>query len=236
LYKKVTLPCAEAVSDRITTVSQFSKRRIVDVLEADPDSVDVIYNGIDDIFLKDSGGRPIDSPDSFLLFVGSNNPRKNISGAVDAFAKYCDECRTKQKFVIVGPENKDIWGNVDINDNIVNLGFLDESELKYVYEEAALFIYPSFYEGFGLPPLEAAACGTPVLVPNEPPFTEIFEPAAAEFVDPHSVKSIETGISNVLTNESRRNKLAERGRRTAKQLTWAKTIDRLLDTFREVTS
>ncbi len=114
----------------------------------------------------------------------------------------------------------------------MNLGYVSREELIYVYENATLFAYPSLYEGFGLPPLEAAARGTPVVTSNVTAIPEVMG-EAAEFVDPYDIDSIKQGLE-IVHNSNRLEELSQKGRTRSEQFTWDKATNRLLGVFEEL--
>jgi glycosyltransferase involved in cell wall biosynthesis len=184
-------------------VSEFSKDELVSTLGVDPERVSVVYNGIDDRFFDDTPGDPIDTPEQFVLYVGAMNPRKNVSGLVEAYRRIRDDI--KEELVLVGPRNKDIFESLEVEeaDDVHMPGFVSQEELVYLYDEASVFVYPSFYEGFGLPPLEAIARGTSVVASDRTALPEVLG-KAAEYVDPDDTASIASGIQRVISemNES----------------------------------
>lgn len=111
-------------------------------------------------------------------------------------------------------------------------GFLSKEELKYAYEEAELFAYPSKYEGFGLPPLEAMACGTPVLASNTTVFPETLGDAA-ELVNPYDIEAIASGMNRILTDNQLAERLTQRGRNRAEQFRWSRTKRQVYEAIRE---
>lgn len=225
-YRKLLVPRAARSSDQIVTVSEFSKKSIAESLNVKDSKIEVIYNGIDQVYINGESTK-IELPDKYILFVGSLNPRKNISGVIKAF----DLARQKEdiELVIVGPGNKSIFQNlkVDTTDGVHQMGFLEKRELKYVYEEAEGLVFPSFYEGFGLPPLESFACGTPVVSSNRSSLPEILGDHAI-YVDPNSPEQIAKGIQELLSQTYSSQKL----RQHAMEYTWesvAKRLSRVLE-------
>ncbi|TQQ83366.1 glycosyltransferase family 1 protein [Halonotius terrestris] len=237
LYRKATVPIVARISDHIVTVSSFSKSEIVDKLDVQSDTVSVVYNGVDDFYYGSDNYSTIDVPKRYILYVGSVNYRKNISRAIEAFTRFANDSAAEYKFVLVGPRNKSIFNKLNISedDRIVSLGFLSQPELKFVYTNAAVLLYPSLYEGFGLPPLEAMACGTPVIVSNTTSFPEIIGDAG-EQVDPHDVDSIASGIDAVLSDSHYRQQLIERGRNRSFRFKWNRSAEQLLDVIENTTS
>ncbi len=236
-YRRATIPRVACTSDRIVTVSEFSKSEIVDTVGTDPEKISVIYNGIDDIFHEEGDGDPVTLPEPYVLYVGSINPRKNISRAIEAFQEFDGSADLDYSFVLVGPGNKDIFDSLEIpeDDRIVTPGFLSQSELKYAYRHAELFLYPSLYEGFGLPPLEAMACGTPVVVSDAASLPEVVG-NAGEYVDPFDIDDIASGIQRVVTDESHRRILVGRGYDRAENFTWTGVSTELVNLFTQLST
>ncbi len=234
-YRKTTVPRTVAISDRIVTVSEFSKREIVDRFDIDPDEVSVVYNGINEIYRDESPGTPVDVPDRYVLYVGAMNPRKNVGGLVEAFHEFRRQADQDYDLVLVGPGNKLIYESFDLptDDDVHTPGFLSRQELKYVYQHAELFCFPSLYEGFGLPPMEALACGTPVVASNVASLPELLGDAA-ELVDPTDTAAIVDGMLAVTGDEAYRSKLVERGRDRAATFSWPRAARDLKRVLRDV--
>ncbi|MFC7202651.1 glycosyltransferase family 4 protein [Haloferax namakaokahaiae] len=223
LYRKLTVPVAAVACDAIVTVSRFSKNEILTVLDLPEDQVHVIYNGIDNRYFRGNSTK-INLPDKYLLFVGSLNPRKNISGLLQAYEKVQSE--REIELVLIGPSNKDIFQDLEIQPipGVHRCGYLDALEVKYAYENAEALVFPSYYEGFGLPPVESLACGTPVVAGNRGALPEVLDEAAT-FVDPDSPSNIAKGITEVL-DSSTINK--SRLKRQAQKYTWESVAKRLI--------
>jgi len=223
LYRRVTVPSASRVCDAIVTVSEFSKKEISEYLPVTESKISVIYNGVDEHYFSGNSKR-IDLPERYCLFVGSLNPRKNIQGLVKGFQQA--KSNRDIELVFVGPRNKDIFDDIDIphSKEITYCGYLDIAEVKYAYENAEMLVYPSFYEGFGLPPLESLACGTPVVASDRGALTEVLG-GAARYVNPDSPTSIAEGIEATLTQETvDESQLKSQ----ARNFTWEKVATRLV--------
>ncbi len=234
-YRQATVPRTVSVSDRIVTVSEFSRREILAEFDVDPSAVSVVYNGIDEIFHRSSPGTPVDVPDRYVLYVGAMNPRKNVGGLLDAFAEFRRRAGEEYDLVVVGPENKFIYESFDVPDEeyVHTPGFLSRRELKYVYRQADLFCFPSLYEGFGLPPMEALACGTPVVASDVAALPELLGDAA-ELVDPTDPGAIAAGMVTVLTDDAYRSTLVDRGLDRAGEFTWDRAAANLKRILRDV--
>jgi len=235
LYRRATVPRAARAADALVTVSEFSKEEIVSVLDVDTADVHVAYNGVDEFFREPGGGTAFDCPDSYVLYVGAMNPRKNVARLVRAFLRLRSSADIPQKLLLVGPEKELLFRDLSLDESpaVVTPGYLTRPELKYAYATADLFAFPSLYEGFGLPPLEAMACGTPVVAGNVASLPEVLGDAA-EFVDPHDVDAVAEGMKRVLMDGEYAEELVQRGYERAAQYTWEQTADTVLEMFRSV--
>lgn len=234
LYRKVSVPLSVSASDLVVTVSEFSRGEIVEELSVDKDRVRVVYNGVDEAFFQDGPGGSLDLPSSYVLYVGAANPRKNVEGVIAAFESYRRRHDTDLALVLIGPENKLAYADTAVEDvdHVHRLGYVSRPELVSAYRDADLFLFPSFYEGFGLPPLEAMACGTPVVAGRTSALPEILG-EAAEFVDPNSTADIRRGMERVLCDETHRAELVKSGRRRASEFSWKTATEQLLEVFDE---
>jgi glycosyltransferase involved in cell wall biosynthesis len=231
-------------SDRIITVSHFIKNEISELLHFDPSRIHVINNGVDHDTYRTYSSAAMQTfrerytiPQKFILFVGSIEPRKNLKCTLLAYNALPEAFKRKHKFILAGFSG---WKNAEVMEiirkekgNIVYLGYLSEQELAWLYNLASVFIYPSFYEGFGLPPLEAMSCGTPVIVSRVSAIPEICG-EAAYYVDPMEMNSISEGIYTVATNDQLRNDLSKKGIKQAEQYSWDKSAQEHLKVFKEV--
>jgi glycosyltransferase involved in cell wall biosynthesis len=175
----------------------------------------------------------------FLLFVGTLEPRKNIPGLLRAFA-----CLQKEaldcKLVIVGPKGWKYGGisntlsrHPELNGKVVFLGYVAEEDLPAIYSMAKVFIYPSFYEGFGLPPLEAMACGTPVIASGISSMPEVVGNAGI-LIDPADDGSITEGILSLLVDEKKRKRYARKGLERANAFSWERTARETMKAYEDV--
>jgi glycosyltransferase involved in cell wall biosynthesis len=231
-------------SDRIITVSHFIKGEIIDLLKYDEERIKVIYNGVDhanfkpyDDLLLSEFREAHNLPEKFILFVGSIEPRKNLKTVLMGYNALPDTFKRECKFVLAGFSG---WKNAEVmdiirreRDNIVYLGYLSDRELAYLYNLATVFIYASLYEGFGLPPLEAMACGTPVIVSRSSSLPEICSDAAY-YVDPHSIDSIAQGMLNIFSDHALREDMVQRGIVRSQSFSWDQSARSHLSLFSEV--
>ena len=182
----------------------------------------------------------------FLLYVGRTNPQKNIPRLVEAFAVLRGELRdlplySGLRLIIIGdeisrhPSLRHAVIQSRVEDAVRFLGFVPIETLRVFYQAASAFVFPSLYEGFGLPPLEAMACGTPVVCSSVSSLPEVVGDAAA-IVNPENVFDIARGIREVLLDYALRRRLVEKGFQQLKQFSWTRTAAQVLDTYQEVAS
>jgi len=226
-------------SDKIITGSEFTKKEILERTSFREDQVEVIYHGIDHKLFKpcDDLDVEITLPDKFILSVGSIEPRKNLMGLLEAYNALAKELKEEYHLVLVGFkgwENKEIMKLIDANKSYVHyLGYVSDYDLVKVYNLASLFIYPSFYEGFGLPPLEAMACGTPVIISDVSSLPEVGGDATV-YCNPYDVEDISKKISLVLENTQLQQKMSLAGIQRASLFTWEKSAKKHMQLFQEV--
>ena len=235
LYRKATVPRAATVADALVTISEFSKGEIVEVMGVSPERIRTVYYGIDPLFRSGDPGDPIDLPEEYILFVGAMNPRKNVERLVRAFDLMKRRTDLPHELVLIGPQNKTVFRNLEIEatGDIVLPGFVSKEELKFAYDNASLFAYPSLYEGLGLPPIEAMACGTPVVSSNVTSLPEVVGDAG-ELVDPTDTEAITRGMERVLTDEGYRCSLVERGYDRSERFTWERAGEQASSVLRSV--
>lgn len=210
-YYELIFPLMIKTSKHIITVSEFSKKEIMSFFDLKEENVSVVYDSVRDNFRYIKA----EYPDQYILAVSSMAYHKNFIGLIKAFKLIKNK---RIKLYVVGGINKKIFGekSLDIlkylenNPNIKYLGRVSDEKLVELYSNAQCFVYPSFYEGFGLPPLEAQACGCPIIISDIPVFKEIYGKSAVYF-NPYSPEDIANKIETVLENKSLRENLSELG-------------------------
>ena len=242
------LPQAAEKADLIIAVSENTKKDILKFLDVSDKKIKVVYNGVDRIFrpiknkgLLDVAKKKYNLHEKFILYLGAIQPRKNITGLIRAYGMLCKESNFKHKLVIgggVGWKNKDTYTLIEeigLKDKIVFTGYIPEYDLPLVYNLADIFVFPSFYEGFGLPVLEAMACGIPVVTSNSSSLPEIAGDAAV-LIDPGSVNELAGGIRRILSDEDLRERNITKGLERANLFTWEKCARETLEAFSQVLS
>jgi glycosyltransferase involved in cell wall biosynthesis len=218
LYYRLFVRPAIRHGFRVLTDSEFSKNRIVEWAGVDERKVKVVGCGVDASFAP--SGASWQPGFRYILYVGNKKPHKNLVRALQAFKGVAE--RHTCRFVLCGDPTPDLSNEIQrlhIEDRVIFLGEIQDSLLPSYYRGAELFVFPSMYEGFGLPPLEAMACGTPVVASNVTSLPEVVGDAAI-LVDPHDVDSIEAGIERGLSDPVLREQLRRMGLERARRYTW----------------
>jgi glycosyltransferase involved in cell wall biosynthesis len=214
LYGSAGLKRVLRSADAVVAVSEFTKSEVLELAGVPAERIRVVPNGVDTVFTPD-GQR---AEGDYVLAVATLEPRKNLGRAVEAARQAGVELR------VVGARG---WGDVDVDGWI---GEVPDSELAALYRGAQCIVYPSLYEGFGLPVLEAMACGTPVVTSRGTSMEEIAG-GAAVLVDPLEVPSIAAGIEDAI---SRREELSPAGIARAREYTWGRAADALVELWGEL--
>jgi glycosyltransferase involved in cell wall biosynthesis len=226
-------------ADFVLTISQFSKKEIIRVLGIPEEKIEIAYPGVDTktfIIRKNFEVRPVLSKyglkPGFLLFVGSWYPRKNLKRLIKVFKYFKTEYSFKNKLVLIGRKTS-LIDSLDLNSSIVSLGYVSQKDLPYFYNGASCFIYPSLYEGFGIPLLEAMASGCPVVTSNLSSMPEVIDKAGV-LVDPYKEKSIFKGIKKVLENKRFASDLKTKGLKRAGEFTWKNCARKTFSVYKKV--
>ncbi|GMR04382.1 MAG: glycosyltransferase family 1 protein [Thermodesulfobacteriota bacterium] len=244
LYAKVMIGFAARNAGKIITVSNYSKDEIVKHLKIDPGKVVVIHNGVSGIYRPEEseeklkgllGKYNIDA--SYILYVGNHQERKNLLGLIRAYSLL----RLKKDFLLVIAGKTDARKEktyraveeLGLGQRVRFIGEVPEEELPVLYSAASLFVFPSFYEGFGLPPLEAMACGTPVVTSNATSLPEVVGEAALK-VEPGDATALSSAMESILSSRDLSAELHEKGFERAALFNWEDTAKKTLDVYNEV--
>jgi glycosyltransferase involved in cell wall biosynthesis len=237
---------------RIFAVSQFTKSEIQQLFGIPPERVQVVYNAIDERFLRGHATEAdrqliaerylVTYP--FLLYAGAISPHKNLVRIIEAFSALKTELEKDQKYldlklIIIGD---DLSGHPDLRRTVIKsgvqndvrfLGFVPIEVLRIFYDAAKIFVFPSLYEGFGLPPLEAMAHGTPVVTSNTSSLPEVTG-SGAVLVNPENVFEIMRALHRVLLDQELRERLKQRGVEQSKRFSWDSSARQLLTVYEQV--
>ncbi|HRY59881.1 MAG TPA: glycosyltransferase family 1 protein [Patescibacteria group bacterium] len=249
LYHKIRLAPRIVLrrADKIVTISINTSRDLIKMFHVPSRKIKMIYMGVSKSFRK------IDSRSAkrllkekygvnkkYILYVGRNEPHKNIKALVLAYVKLSEYLREEYKLVLVGKEDerysegvRQLIKKYSIEPNVTFTGYVDESELPYIYSAASVYVQPSFYEGFGIPILEAMACGVPVVSSNTASLPEVGGEAAL-YTDPFDVAKMSEQIRKVLENEGLKDELIEKGFSQVKKFSWFLAANSLVECFNEL--
>lgn len=223
---------------RIATVSEYSKKDISSVYEIGEDKIDVVYSGINSFYHPiDSNKQPeirnkFTEGEPYFLFVGTLSPRKNVLGLMKAFELYKDKTGSSTKLFIVGGgmyKTDDLYKyqkQMRFGEEVIFMGRLDNDEMNNIYAAAMALVFVPFFEGFGLPPLEAMQCDVPVIASNVTSVPEIVGDAAF-LTDPFNINSIAEAMITIEDDQRLRNELITKGRMRKQTFSWERTADLL---------
>ena len=237
---------------RIFAVSQFTKNEIEKLFGIPGNRIQVVYNAIDERFLR-GHATPADQQllaerylvnHPFVLYAGRISPHKNLVRIIEAFSALKNELEKEDKFpdlklIIIGDEvskHPDLRRTVirsGVQNDVRFLGFVPIEVLRIFYDAAKVFVFPSLYEGFGLPPLEAMAHGTPVVTSTSSSLPEVVGKAAV-LVNPENVFEIMRALHRVLIDQALRDKLKQRGYEQAQNFSWESSANKILKAYQEV--
>jgi len=236
------LPWMAKRASKIITPSNSIKTELCETFGIHPDKVSVTPEAPRPVFKKRKNPellRSLGIHGDFILFVGTIEPRKNLRRLVEAFDRMLRNTSLSPKLVIAGGQG---WMMDDfvsfikqkgLDDHVCLTGYLEDEDLCGLYSTCAAFIYPSLYEGFGLPPLEAMACGAPVITSRTPALLETVG-NAARLVDPRDVDDIARAMTEMLSDQKLREHYAELGKVHVKKFSWEQTVQKTLEVYREL--
>lgn len=232
-YKKYTPKFLKKAAS-IATVSEFSKKDIIDQYKIDPEKINVVYNGVKEIFKplpegvreemrnKYTGGK------EYFLYTGSVHPRKNLMNLIKAFSMFKKRQKSSFKLLIAGrlawkyESFVESLKSYKYRDDVVMTGYVDDEELAKITASAWAMVYPSLLEGFGVPVVEAMNCKVPVITSAASAMEEIAGDAAL-YTDPNSVEDIADKMMRIYKDETLRNELIKKGEETGRRYTWERT-------------
>jgi glycosyltransferase involved in cell wall biosynthesis len=243
-YLLRVVPSSVRRADLVLADSDSTRNDVIDLLGMSPDRVRVIYPGVDACFRRVQDTATLADvrqryrlPERFVLSVGTLQPRKNFTRLIESYARAGLDADAK--LVIAGGAGwmyEDIFRRVEelrLQSAVYFAGYVADEDLPALYTLADLFVFPSLYEGFGLPPLEAMACGTPVVTSNVSSLPEVVGNAAL-MVDPRDVEALANAMKRVLGEPSLRSAMVERGLAQARGFTWSRAAEELRRLYHEV--
>lgn len=243
LYRRWNVPRAVKRSAGIITVSDFERKRIMDQFRLPSDMVRTVYNGVSSHFRpveaseeRETIRRRYNLPDEFIFFLSNTDPKKNMSGVLKALSILRKQNRLTLPLVMLDIDRDFLHktareaGDVDILKYITFCGYIPNQDLPAIYSMATLFLYPSIRESFGIPILEAMACGTPVVTSSTSSMPEVAGDAAV-FADPLNPSDIAEKISMVLADKKLHQQLVGKGLTRARQFSWTSNAMKTLELY-----
>jgi glycosyltransferase involved in cell wall biosynthesis len=248
MYRRLVVPRVVKKSKKIITVSRFERERIRSFFgfEENDNRLVAVYNGVSEHFkpvtdeaIRQKVRKKYDLPQQFLFFLGNTDPKKNTQGVLKAFAAYVERAPEPVMMVMLDYEEwalnqllTDI-GKRELRKHIYLPGYIVNTDLPAIYSMATVFLYPSLRESFGIPMLEAMACGTPVITANTSSMPEV-SGGKAKIVDPHQPQKITEAIFEMMNDEKLRQQLIAEGLEQAKKFTWEKMARDVKEIYQDI--
>jgi glycosyltransferase involved in cell wall biosynthesis len=231
--------------DAVVTDSHNTRKDLLERFSVDPKKIRVIHLGVAERFkpanhlVCERLREKLGLADPFVLYLGTLEPRKNLTSLIDAFHKLKKDIRMNHKLLICGAKGwkySNIFKRVKqlrLENEVVFTGFIDDEDLPALYSSAKVFVFPSIYEGFGLPPLEAMACGCPVICSNAASLPEVVGDAAIT-VSPYDANRLSQELYHVLSSKRLRQRLIRKGFKNVKRFSWKRCAEQTLQVYQEV--
>jgi glycosyltransferase involved in cell wall biosynthesis len=237
-------------AQKIIAISETTKRDLVNIWGIDENKIAVTYLAVDDNLSPITDNVKLSEakstynlPDDYFLYIGGIDPRKNMPNLIKAFARAITQTNTNYSLVLAGdfswqvelPALQVLIDSLKISDRILLTGFIKSEHINALYSSAKIFVFPSLYEGFGLPPLEAMKCGVPVIAGHNSSILEVCGDAAY-FVDVSSIDDLAKAMVTLANNSELRAKLVGRGLVQASKFTWDNTARQTVRVYEDLLS
>jgi alpha-1,3-rhamnosyl/mannosyltransferase len=245
-YLERELPKTLEQADHIICVSRFVRDQLHDILGVDREKITPIHLGVSTSMRPCSREQVVSvlkryalPEKGYILVVATREPRKNLERLVKAYLHVQQGLRPRLPLVFAGDKgwksrhlDKELRG-LESQGLVRTIGYVPEKDLPFIYSGATVFAFVSLYEGFGLPPLEAMACGTPVLAADTSAMTEVIADAGL-LVDPYDIDAIASGLTRLLGDDDLRSDLARKGIQRAASFTWDRCVEKTIDVYEQV--
>ena len=246
LYRRIIVSKVVKNSKRLITVSNFEKENITNFFKLKTEKIQAIYNCVNRTFTTNINKDHIirvkskyKLPENYLLHIANKDPRKNTKKVLLAFNEFLKTTTTNHKLLILGCKEADlkaILNDINIMDlykHIVLTGYVSDEDLPVIYYLSQLFLFPSLREGFGIPIIEAMACGVPVITSNTSSMPEV-SGDAAHIINPNKTKDISNGMIKILSDDRYKNELIRKGLYRSQQFSWNKMASQVLEEYKKL--
>ena len=243
LYRRYIVPKIVKKAALVLTVSEFERKNIIDHLQLPEKKVQVLYNGVSPQFHNEYTSQQLDGfrvayhlPKNYILFLGNTAPKKNTPNVIKAYVEYCRAEKETIPLVLLDYKKELVVKQLgelhqqELIEKIIFPGYIPHHQMPLVYNAATLFLYPSLRESFGLPILEAMACGLPVITSTTSSMPEIAD-NAAELVDPFNYLQIMDAMRKLLHDDFLREAYVKKGLQRVKSFTWKASAEKLLEIY-----
>lgn len=246
LRERLVLKLAIKRSEKVIAVSESTKKDLIDFFKIKPEKIEVVLEAAHSQYRLIGDKEKIKEvlfkyklPQDFILFVGTLEPRKNLVKLIEAYKKIIDAGLNNYKLALVGKKGwyyEEIFKKVkdlELEKDVIFLGYVPDEDVPYLYNTAVCFIYPSLYEGFGLPVLEAMTCGCPVITSNNSSLPEVAGEAGI-LINEQSAEDMSEALKKVLSDSILREKMREDGLKQAEKFSWGRAAQEMLIIFKKI--
>lgn len=246
-FLKILIPVSLKRADKIIAVSNFTRDEIIQYYKIEPGKVSAAHNAIADNFLADEYSdnqlekvrKKYDLPEKFILYIGTMQPRKNLPFLIEAYAGIKNKL-FGTRLVIAGkksrnydPKIDEVISRLNLQNAVIFPGYIDEEDKPILFKLSHIFVFPSLYEGFGIPILEAMSRGTPVIASDIPGLREVGEKAVLYF-NPRDLASLKNVLYNSFVDNDSRKKLIESGLKRSRFFSWKNTAEKIINVYQSV--
>lgn len=248
-YRRFIVPIVTKKSKAVITVSEHEKKRIVERLAISEKNIHVIHNGINKRFQKNKDVIALENflkkyklPKKYILFIGNNSHRKNPQRVLEAYARYCGKKGSDSLPLVTPGLSREFVTHYlktsnqsQIQENLYTPGYIESNDLPLLYSGSTLFLFPSLSEGFGMPVLEAMACGVPVITSNTSSLPEIAGDAA-RLINPTDSGALTQAMEELLENQPLMSELSARGLQRVEKFRWSTVAEKTMEIYERVYS
>jgi glycosyltransferase involved in cell wall biosynthesis len=246
LYRRIIVSKVVRNSRCLITVSNFERENIIKYFKLKNKDIRTVHNGVGEKFTinidDDHTARvkiKYELPENYILHIANKDPRKNTKKVLLAFNEYVKRTTNNHKLLMLGCKDADLkimlsdLGARDLYEHIILTGYVSDEDLPALYQLSQLFLFPSLREGFGIPIIEAMACGVPVITSNTSSMPEVAGDAA-HLIDPNKTEDIYKGMLKILSDDTYKNELSQRGLIQSKQFSWNRMASQVLEQYKQL--